>query len=110
MLIGFFSFSCSNFSVGNKPDKPLEKPLIKKVGTIDGIRLAETTPIVFHDKLFRFEFVNEEYSKTGSTYFRFIDVESGTPTTSFAHGYELGSAIVSGNTVYVYGVTSITFH
>ncbi|MFQ6043325.1 MAG: hypothetical protein ACE5PV_20930, partial [Candidatus Poribacteria bacterium] len=38
------------------------------------------------------------------SYFRFMDVESGKPTSAFAAGYHLGSAYVQNDTVYVYGV------
>jgi hypothetical protein len=82
-----------------------EKPIIKKLGTID-CDMVETTPVVFHDRLYRFEYVRSDYhaNKTGSSYFRFIDVESGQPTPAFAKGYHLGSAYVENDTAYVYGV------
>ena len=81
------------------------KPLIKKLGTID-CDMVETTPIVFSGRLYRFEYVRANYkpNKTGDSYFRFIDVESGKPTPAFAAGYHLGSAYVEDDTVYVYGV------
>jgi hypothetical protein len=52
------------------------RPLIIKLGTID-VDLVETTPIVFNDKLYRFEYVRKGYwnNKTGDSYFRFIDHE-----------------------------------
>jgi len=83
-----------------------EKPVIKKLGTID-CDLVETTPIVFNDRLYRFEYVRDRYkpNQTGDSYFRFIDVDSGQePTPAFAAGYHLGSAHVQEDTVYVYGV------
>ncbi|MBI4027540.1 MAG: hypothetical protein HY360_21315 [Verrucomicrobia bacterium] len=78
---------------------------IKKLGTID-CDMVETTPIVFHDRLYRFEYVRANYkpNKTGDSYFRFIDVESGKATPAFALGYHLGGAYVEADTVYVYGV------
>ncbi len=81
------------------------KPVITKIGTID-CDMVETTPIVFNGKLYRFEYVRPDYesNKTARSYFRFIDVDSGDSTPSFAEGYHLGSAHVEGNTVYVYGV------
>lgn len=81
------------------------KPLIRKLGTIDR-DLVEATPIVFHGKLYRFEYVRQGYkpNTTGNSYFRFIDVATGKPTPSFAAGYHLGSAFVDGDTVYAYGV------
>lgn len=95
------------FSNNSCEKKHAEKPLIKKLGTID-CRLAENTPIVFKGKLYRFEYISMyyEHNKTGKSYFRFIDVESGKPTPSFAVGYHLGSAIVENNIVYVFGVNT----
>lgn len=81
------------------------KPLIRKLGTID-CDMVETTPVVFRNKLFLFEYVRNNYkpNTTGSSYFRFIDIGSHTPTAPFAQGYHLGSAFVEEETVYVYGV------
>ena len=81
------------------------KKLIRKLGTID-CDMVETTPVVFHGRLYRFEYVRTNYkpNKTDDSYFRFMDVESGKPTPAFAVGYHLGSAYVEDDTVYVYGV------
>jgi len=81
------------------------RPLIMKLGTID-CDMVETTPIVFNGRLYRFEYVRKNHwsNKTGDSYFRFIDVETGAATPDFAKGYHLGSAHVEGDTVYVYGV------
>ncbi len=81
------------------------KPQIRKLGTID-CDLVETTPIVFQNRLYRFEYVRKNYkpNTTGDSYFHFIDVETGKPTASFAEGFNLGCANVDKNTVYVYGV------
>ena len=82
-----------------------KKPPIKKLGTLD-CDMVETTPVVFHNRLYRFEYVRANYkaNKTGDSYFRFIDVGSGEPTSAFAAGYHLGSAHAEGDTVYAYGV------
>jgi len=84
---------------------PDGKPVITKLGTLD-CDMVETTPIVFHGRLYRFEYVRANYAPntTGESYFRFIDVEAGRPTPAFAPGYHLGSAHVEGDTVYVWGV------
>ena len=91
------------------------KPSIKKLGTID-CDMVETTPIILHNRLYRFEYVRANYklnnkiplppSSKGESdsYFRFIDVESGESTPAFAAGYHLGSAYVEDDTAYVYGV------
>ena len=39
-----------------------EIPLIKKLGTLD-CGIVESTPIVFHDRLYRFESVTPGYTK-----------------------------------------------
>ncbi len=82
------------------------RPLVKKLGTIE-CDMVETTPIVFKGRLYRFEYVRDFYykpNKTGKSYYRFIDVETGKPTPGFAVGYHLGSAHVEGDTVYAFGV------
>src|SRR5712692_7516964 len=81
------------------------KPLIHKLGTLD-LLMVETTPIVFKDRLYRFEYVRENYhtNKTGPSYFRFIDVATGKPTLGFAKGQHLGCAFVDGDTMYAFGV------
>lgn len=82
-------------------------PRIEKLGTID-CDMVETTPVVFHGKLYRFEYVRDNYkpNTTGRTYFRFIDVAAGKPTTPFAWDHHLGSAFVAGDTMYVFGVNT----
>ena len=81
------------------------RPRVVKLGTID-CDMVETTPMVFRGKLYRFESVRPNYkpNRTGDSYFRFIDVESGEPTAAFAAGYHLGTAVVHEDTVVVYGV------
>jgi len=82
-----------------------DKPFIRKIGTID-CDMVETTPIIFHGRLYRFEYVRENYkpNRTGASYFRFIDVESLEATPRFAVGYHLGCAYAYEGTVFVYGV------
>jgi hypothetical protein len=81
------------------------KPVIRKLGTID-LLMVETSPVVFKDRLYRFEYVRDNYhaNKTGASYFRFIDVATGKPTPAFAKGMHLGCSFVEGNTVYAFGV------
>lgn len=88
------------------PPKDEGKPVIRKLGTID-CDMVETTPIVFKDRLYRFEYVRDQYYKPNlgkPSYFRFVDVKTGEYTPSFAEGFHLGSAHVEGDTVYVCGV------
>jgi hypothetical protein len=82
------------------------RPTIKKHGTID-LLMVETTPVVFEDRLYRFEYVRDSYpaNKTGASYFRFIDVATGKATAAFARGRHLGCcAFVEGDMVYAFGV------
>ena len=81
-----------------------ERPHIVRLGTID-IDLVETTPIVFHGKLYRYEYVRHNYwnNHTGDDYFHFIDHATGQPTPGFAKGFVLGSALVDKDTVIVTG-------
>ena len=79
--------------------------MIRKLGTLD-LGMVETTPVVFRDRLYRFEYVRKDYhsNKTGDSYFRFIDVETGKATTAFAKGYDLGCAYAEGESMWVFGV------
>ncbi|MBI5095070.1 MAG: hypothetical protein HZB26_21875 [Candidatus Hydrogenedentes bacterium] len=81
------------------------KPVITKLGAID-CDMVETTPVVFNGKLYRFEYVRDNYkpNTTGKPYFRFVDVATGDTTPPFAEGFCLGSAYVEEGTVYVYGI------
>jgi len=83
----------------------MQQPAIKKLGTLS-CDLVEATPVVYNNRLYRFEYVRSryKYNTTGDSYFRFVDVESDEPTPAFAHGYHLGSAHVEGDTIYAYGV------
>jgi hypothetical protein len=82
-----------------------QKPKIKRLGTID-LLMVETTPVVFQDRFYRFEYVRDNYpaNQTGASYFRFIDVATGKATPAFAKGQHLGCAFVEGDTVYAFGV------
>jgi hypothetical protein len=89
---------------GSLSDEP-HRALIRKLGTLD-LGMVETTPVVFRDMLYRFEYVRKDYhsNKTGNSYFRFIDVETGKATTAFAKGYDLGCVYAEGETMWVLGV------
>jgi hypothetical protein len=92
------------------PKTPLDaagRPLIIKRGTID-CDLVETTPVVFHKQVYRFEWVRPGYwaNTLKQSYFRFVNRRTGDVTSPFAVGHEFGSAFVAGNTVYVTGTSS----
>lgn len=81
------------------------RPEINKLGTID-IDLVETTPVVFNNRLYRFEYVRQRYkpNTTGDSYFRFVDVADGTFTPAFGHSFHLGSAFEYAGKMYVFAV------
>lgn len=72
-----------------------KKPKIEKLGTID-LDLVETSPVVFKNRLYRFEYVRQGYwnNKTGDSYFRFVDHRNGEAGPPFGKGHHLGSAAV----------------
>ena len=88
----------------SQADEP-HRPLIRKLGTLD-LGMVETTPVVFRDRLYRFEYVREDYhaNQTGDSYFQFIDVETVKATPAFAEGYDLGCAYADGESMLVFGV------
>jgi predicted esterase len=81
------------------------RPEIRKLGTVD-LLMVETTPVVYRDRLYRFEYVRKDYhaNKTGDSYFRFIDIETGKATTAFAKGFDLGCACADEDAMWVFGV------
>jgi pimeloyl-ACP methyl ester carboxylesterase len=89
---------------GNSPLDEQERPLIRKLGTVD-LDLVETTPIVVNGHLWRFEWVREGYwnNLRHTNYFRFRDPATGEVTPGFADGHEFGSAFVEKGKVFVTG-------
>jgi alpha-L-fucosidase len=89
------------------PDKgdPPRRPEIRKLGTLD-LDMVEATPVVFRDRLYRFEYVRKDYkpNTSGDSHFRFIDVATGEATPAFAHGYDLGCAYAEGGSMWAFGV------
>ena len=89
---------------GGGPLDAGERPLIRKLGTID-LDLVEATPVVFSGRLYRFEWVREGYwnNQRKTNCFHFIDHETSGVLPPFADGHEFGSAFVNGETMYVTG-------
>jgi hypothetical protein len=102
-LVSVFTFFA--FTDKKPLTDPEGRPLIEKIGTID-CDMVETTPVVFKNKVYRFEYVRANYwnNKTGDSYFRFVNHETGKPTTPFAQGFHFGSAVVVNDIVYVTAV------
>ena len=87
------------------------KTLVKK-GTLD-IGIVETTPVVWKERLYRFEWIRDNAggagywnNQEGTAYFRFTDMETEESTPAFGHGYAFGSAYVDseGGKAYAFGV------
>lgn len=80
------------------------RPNIVKLGTVD-CDMVETTPVVYRGTLYRFEYVRRNYwdNRTGDSYFRFIEPDSGRTSAPFARGYHLGNVLVEGDTLIVTG-------
>ena len=79
------------------PKRVVTGPKIRKLGTTV-CDLVEATPVVFKGRLYRFEYVRDQYYKPNlgkPSYFRFVDMKTGEPTPGFAQGYHLGSAFVT---------------
>lgn len=91
-------------SVEKGPVDSFGRPQIIKHGTVD-IDLVETNPVVFRDRLYRFECVRERYwaNETGRTYSRFVDYETGEATPAFAWDLMFTCAFVDDDTAYVTG-------
>ena len=90
-----------------------KKPLVRKLGTIAS-HVVETTPLVFHDRLYRFEVIRrrqlvdpackvEGYWRDieAKPCLRFMDVRTNTPTPFFADGHTFGFAYPEGDMMYV---------
>lgn len=93
---------------GGGPIDSADRPLIRKIGTID-LDMVETTPVVFGNHLWRFEWVRQgagqQYwnNQRHTNYFRFRDPTKDNVTAPFADGHEFGSALVDGDAAYVTG-------
>lgn len=81
------------------------RPVIRKLGTLD-CDMVEVTPIVIGGRLYRFEYVRENYwdNPTGHSFFHFKDVATGENTAPFAHDRHLGVAFHHAGVTYAYGV------
>ncbi len=96
-------YSCADDTSGHVEDGPV----IVKTGTID-CDIVETSPVVFKNKVYRFEYIRPKYwnNDSGDSYFRFIDRETGQTTPPFGKGFHLGSAFVDNDSVYVTAANS----
>lgn len=86
---------------------PPRKPIIRKLGTI-ACDVVESTPVVFHEKLYRLEYFRAKQHNAknpeATTYFYFYDNETGAYTQPFAHNHHFGYAFTDGDIMYVCGI------
>lgn len=82
-------------------NKPTQKKL-KKIGTI-AVDIVETTPIVWKDRLYRFEWYRNWKVGRRAGWYHFVDMETGDKTAPFAHSYAFGAAYTENDTMYVVG-------
>lgn len=80
------------------------KSMVKK-GTLD-INIVETTPVVWENRLWRFEWIrHSEWGGPGNYgYYRFTNMETDESTPLFAENHSFGCAFIEGDMAYVHGV------
>lgn len=87
---------------------PVRKRM-KKLGTVD-IGVVETTPVVWKDRLLRFEWVRNSgwgfYHRRprDKGCYHFVDMTTGEETPDFAEGYSFGCCYENGGEMFVVGV------
>ncbi len=80
---------------------------LKKLGTLYP-GFVESTPVIWKDRLFRFEWDRPEKwlgdpADYPHGYYRFIDAETWETTPQFAEGHAFGCCYTDGDKMYVYG-------
>ncbi|QEH39068.1 hypothetical protein OJF2_76800 [Aquisphaera giovannonii] len=105
MLAAFVASLIALTGPARATDDAPAAPSIRKLGTVD-LDMVEATPVVFKGQLYRFEYVRPGYvpNKTGESYFRFVDAETGKATPPFAGTFDLGCAFAEGGTMWAFGV------
>lgn len=87
----------------------LKRPEIRRIGTI-ACDIVETTPVVFHGTLYRFEYIRaghqNEANPSSDSYFHFVNVRTNECTPPFATNYHFGAAYVDDEVMYVTGIIS----
>ena len=84
-----------------------KRPVIRKRGTIL-CDMVETTPLVFRDRLYRFESVRPHSQNPANPeerpYFHFVDAQTATPGAPFGYDHHLGSTFAEKDFIAVSGV------
>ncbi len=76
--------------------------VLERLGTVDR-GIVEANPVVFRDRLYRFEYIRTAYpgNDSGTSYFRFVDVKRGDVLPPFGGGLHMGNAFVWKEKLYV---------
>jgi len=86
-------------------DSIAQKPVIKKLGTVE-CDIVESTPVVFKGKLYLFEWVRKlersDPDQYRDVHCRFIDLATGEQTPRFGADYAFASAYAESDTMYVF--------
>ncbi len=97
-----------NVPVAQKVAKIGQRKRLKKLGTLK-INAVESTPVVWNDKLLRFEWIrSEEYGKAGGVtrkegYYAFVDMENEEIVSSFANDHSFGCCYTENGKMYAHG-------
>ena len=82
---------------------------LKKLGTVK-LNTVETTPVVWQDRLLRFEWVrNAAWGAAGGVdrevgHYHFVDMETETPVCQFAADHSFGCCYAENGKMYAHGV------
>ena len=101
--------SLKNFSISLVLGKIPRRKRLKKLGTVK-INTVEATPVVFKDKLLRFEWVrNHNWGSEGGVdravgCYQFVDMTSESPVCEFALDHSFGCCYTENDKMYVIGV------
>lgn len=98
-----------DFKIALKTAKVQQKKHMRKLGTV-AIGVVESTPVVWNDRLYRFEWVrNHDWGKVDGVTrdvgcYHFVDMETEESTPDFALDHSFGCCYAENGKMYVYGV------
>ncbi|MBP3320727.1 MAG: hypothetical protein J6M12_00085 [Clostridia bacterium] len=98
-----------NFGEGLRNGRISRKKRLKKLGTVK-INTVETTPVVWQDRLLRFEWVrNKNWGASGGVErsvgcYQFVDMENEQTVCEFAEDHSFGCCYAENGKMYVVGV------
>lgn len=98
-----------NYQAALKKARIGRRKRLKKLGTVK-INVVESTPVVWEDKLLRFEWVRtNQWGGAGGIareegYYTFVDMETEKELTPFAKDHSFGCAYAEDGKMFVHGV------